>query len=64
MMTKVISVSVFWERVTRRILCRIHFPKLSDVEDKLKIIGFFGLMPKTFSFGERPIFVLTRELKT
>ena len=35
---------------------------ISIVKDKLNFIGFFGLIPKTGSYGERLKFVLACEL--
>ena len=40
----------------------LPFTKLSVVQDRFKIIGFLGLIPKTSSYGDRFIFHLTCEL--
>ena len=44
----------FGKELERERCVGLQFPKLSVVEDKLNIIGFFGLMPQTISYGKRP----------
>ena len=56
-------MNMFQKKITRRLLYMFKFPILSVVDDKLNIIGFFGLMTKTLSYGERPILVQFCELK-
>ena len=51
-----------WKELQGELGEGLQFPKLSEVDDRLFIIGIFGFWPNTSSYGDKIILVLTCEL--